>query len=521
MKTNLFRTLRRLGFLFLAATAPVAMGGTNWIAPAHAEEAALKGGTLRVALLSDMTNYDPQQFSTVNFHLVKNLYDSLIEYTPEGEAVPSLATAWQIAPDNTSVTVTLRDDVTFHSGAKLTSADVAATLAKAADPKRGKNVYATMSIVKDWTTPDANTVTINFKAPVPQRQITDLLQFTIPIEAAGIDTVETVPAGTGAYMLDSRAVGQGLTLKANPNYWRKGQPIAEKVNFTIFSEDASASAALESDAVDLIYGGTSRSAVRLKDAGYQMVRGPGPLVMVFRINSTRAPFTNAKFRQAFNYLMDREGMLRVGYAGLGEVVALPWAPASPAFNAAYTEEFAYNIDKAKELIAASGLTPAEMSNWKMLVWGNDEPSVVLSQILQSALAEVGINIELDVRQGAEYTEAQLAGDYDTTFGAVGNVQKFPSRVATNSIYRVVKNPVLKDPHPHADYVAAIAQVNTTSGPDEAVKASYDNLNRVLVNDAFAIPTNSYDTGLIVASPKLGGLSLDIDNLFVARTVGFQ
>jgi peptide/nickel transport system substrate-binding protein len=521
MKTQFLRTLRRLGFLFLAATAPVAIGGASLIAPAQAEETTLKGGTLRVAVLSDLTNFDPHQFSTVNFHLIKNLYDSLIEYTADGEAVPSLATAWAIAPDNQSVTVTLRDDVTFASGAKLTSADVAATLAKAADPDRGKNVYATMSIVKDWTTPDDQTITIHFNAPVPERQITDLLQFTMPIEAKGIDTVETVPAGTGAYRLDNRIVGQGLTLKANPDYWRKGQPIAETVDFTIFSEDSSASAALESGAIDLIYGGSSRSAVRLQDAGFQVLRGPGPLVQVFRINSTRGPFKNADFRKAFNYLMDRDGMLRVGYAGLGEPVALPWAPASPAFDAAYAEEFAYNPEKAKELFAASGLSPAEMSGWKLLVWGNDEPSVVLSQILQSALAELGINIDLDVRQGAEYTEAQLAGDYDATFGAVGNVQKFPSRVATNSIYRVVKNPVLKDPHPHPDYVAAIERVNTTSGPEADVKAAYDNLNRVLVESAFAVPVNSYDTGLVVAAPNLGGLALDIDNLFVARSVGFQ
>ena len=39
-----------------------------------------------------MTNFDPQQFSTVNFPLIKNLYDSLLEYTPDGKAVPSLAT---------------------------------------------------------------------------------------------------------------------------------------------------------------------------------------------------------------------------------------------------------------------------------------------------------------------------------------------------------------------------------------------------------------------------------------------
>ena len=124
------------------------------------------------------------------------------------------------------------------------------------------------------------------------------------------------------------------------------------------------------------------------------------------------------------------------------------------------------------------------------------------------------------RQGAEYIEAQLGGDYDATFGGVGNVQKFPSRVATNSIYRVVDNPVLKDPHPFPAYVEAIERVNTTAGPAEAVQAAYDNLNQVLVESAFAIPTNSYDIGLIVASPKLGGFTLDIDNLFVGRTIGF-
>jgi len=80
----------------------------------------------------------------------------------------------------------------------------------------------------------------------------------------------------------------------------------------IFSEDAAASAALESGALDLIYGGTARSAQRLSNSGYQLVSGPGKLVQVFRINATRGPFRNEKFRQAFNYLMDRANILRLG-----------------------------------------------------------------------------------------------------------------------------------------------------------------------------------------------------------------
>ncbi|RYE34840.1 MAG: ABC transporter substrate-binding protein [Hyphomicrobiales bacterium] len=506
---------RQFGITGLAL-AGVSLAGTF---PASAQQ--LKGGRLRVAVLSELANYDPQQLSTVNFHVIKNLYDSLIEYTPEGKPEPSLATEWTIAPDKTAVTLKLRSGVTFHSGTPFKADSVLATLQKGADPKRGKNVFATMSIVKDWSAPDDATVTVNFKAPVPERQILDLLQFLIPIDPKGIDTVETVPAGTGPYTLVNRAVGQSLTLKANPKYWREKQPIVQDLVFTIFSEDAAASAALESGAADIIYNGSSRSAVRLKGAGYQVTSGPGKLVQVLRINSTRGPFRNKAFRQAFNYLVDRANILRVGYANMGEIVALPWAPASPAVDASYIKTYAYDLDKAKKLIADSGVSPADAKAWKLLVYGTDESSVAISQILQGSLAKVGIAIDLDVRQGAEYTSALLGGDFDATFGAIGNVQKFPSRVATNSIYRTSGNPVLKDPHPHPAYVEAIAKVDAASGGAAEVKAAYDNLNKVLVDEAFAIPTNSYDVGLIVASDKIGGITLDIDNLFVARTIGFK
>ncbi|MDQ4136215.1 MAG: ABC transporter substrate-binding protein [Pseudomonadota bacterium] len=502
-----------LGLLLLAVAA-LATSVSAWAAD-------LKGGRLRVAILADMTNFDPQQFSTVNFPLIKNFYDSLLEYTPDGKAVPSLASSWEIAPDNTSVTVKLRNDVKFHSGAPFNAEAVATTLKKSADPQKGKNVYATMSFVKDWTVVDPSTIRLNFNGPAPERQVTDLLQFLSIIDPAGIDTVEQKPAGTGAYTLGERVVGQRIVLKANPNYWREKQPVSQEVVLTIFSDDAAATAALESGAVDLIYGGTSRSAVRLKNAGYQLVQGPGPLVQVFRINSTRGPFKNAKFRQAFNYLMDRQGILRVGYAGLGEVVALPWAPASPAFDKSYNTTYAYSIDKAKALLAESGLPQAEMNNWKLLVNGSDQPSVAISQIVQGSLARAGINIELDMKQGAEFIDALLAGRFDAVFGAIGNFQKFPPRVATNSIYRTANNPILGNPHPHPEYVAAIERVNTTFGSGEDVKAAYDNLNKVLVETAFAIPTNTYDTGLIVAAKNVDGFTPDIDNMLVARTIGFK
>jgi len=491
------------------------------VMPTLAPAQALKPGALRVAILADIANFDPAQFSSVNFPLIKNLYDSLIEYTAEGQAIPSLASAWQIGTGNTSVTLTLRRDVKFHSGAPFNAEAVAATLKKSADPKTGKNVYPTMSVVKDWTVVDPYTIRLNFNSPVPDRQITDLLQFLSPIDPAGIETVETKPAGTGAYTLAERVLGQRVRMVVNPNYWRPEKPLISEVTLTVFSDNDAASAALESGSVDIIYGGASRPALRLRNAGNQLIQGPGPLVQVFRINSTQGPFRNAKFRQAFNYLMDRNAILQVGYAGLGEVTALPWAPASPAADKSYNTTYAFNLDKGRALLKESGLSEAEMNGWKMLVNGGDQASLAISQVVQSTLAKVGVKVELDLKQGSEYIDALLGGKFAATFGGIGNVQKFPTRVATNSIYRTTKNPVLGDPHPHPAYVAAIERVNTTFGSGADVKAAYDNLNKVLIESAFAIPTNTYDIGLIVASPKVGGITREIDNMLVVRTIGLR
>jgi peptide/nickel transport system substrate-binding protein len=503
--------MRLLGLLLLALVSAGAAPG--WAAD-------LKGGTLRVAILADVNDFDPQSFLGFNFPLIKNFYDSLLEYTPDGEAVRSLAVAWPIAPDNRSVTLKLRSNATFASGMPFDAAAVSTTLKKAADPKLGKNVYATMSFVKDWTVEDAHTITLDFTVPVPDREITDLLQFLSIIDPAGIGTVETKPAGSGAFTLAERVLGQRVRMVANPHYWRPQEPILNEVVLTVFSDAEAASAALESGAVDMIYGAGSRSAVRLRDAGFQLIQGPGPLVQVFRINTNHGPFRNEKFRQAFNYLMDRAAILKVGYAGVGEATVLPWAPASPAADPAYDTSYAFNLDKAQALLKESGLSAAEMSNWKLMVNGSDQDVMAISQVVQSTLAKVGINIQLDLKQGPELVDAMLSGKFDAFFGGIGNVQKFPTRITTNSIYRTVNNPVLGEPNPFPAYVQAINRVNTTFGKPAVIKAAYDSLNQVLIQSSFGIPTNTFDVGLIVAAKNVGGITLDIDNMLVARTIGF-
>jgi len=501
----------------LAGVAGLGLGAV--VAPSVQAQALRGGKPLRIALLNDFVNYDPHQFSSQNASIMRNLYDTLIEYDDGGKPVPALAESFQIAADNMACTVVLRQGVAFHSGAALTSADLDATLKKVNDPKTGKNVFPTMGVVKDWTVVDDRTVRLNFKQKVPDRQVTDLLQFMFVIAKDTVDSAETKVNGTGPYTVAERQLGQRLKLVANPKYWRAGQPIVQEVAFTIFSDNESASAALESGAADMIFGGGARQAVRLRNAGFQLLQGQGQLVQVFRINTLRGPFRNERFRQAFNYLIDRAAILRVGYAGVGEVTALPWAPANPAADRSFDKTYAFDLAKGQALLKQSALSQAELNDWKLLVNSASEDSMAISQVVQATLKRAGIDVQLELKQGSEYVDALLGGKFDATFGGVGNVQKFPTRITANSIYRTVNNPVLGNPNPHKDYVAAIQRVDTAFGTDD-VKAAYDALNKALVEASFGIATNTYDVFLTVAAKNVGGFTRDLDSLLVLRTMGF-
>ena len=87
-------TLKRRSLLF-AAWATAVMAAAIPLLP---QVASAQGARIRVGILDDIANFDPHQFSFVNAVLIKNLYDSLLEYTPDGQGQPSLASAFRSRP---------------------------------------------------------------------------------------------------------------------------------------------------------------------------------------------------------------------------------------------------------------------------------------------------------------------------------------------------------------------------------------------------------------------------------------
>lgn len=140
--------------------------------------------------------------------------------------------------------------------------------------------------------------------------------------------------------------------------------------------------------------------------------------------------------------------------------------------------------------------------------GSNSGALQMLQIIQQSLSEIGFDLRITTLEAQAFRQRMLAGDFGMLFGGLGNSSKSPTRVATNSIYRTVDNPVLKDKVPQ-EYVDAVARAEAAGSEDEA-KQAYDSLNEVLSREAFAIPICSNVT-LIAHKPTVSGVARDVDD----------
>ena len=159
--------------------------------------------------------------------------EPLARFTPDGQIVATLAVAipskadGSVAADNTSITVTLRDDVVWSDGTPFTADDVVFTFEYCSDELTGCS--ADFSTVASVVADDDLTVTITFNDPQPY-PFNDFVGYTEPIisraqfqncigEGASACTDENfAPIGTGPYMVIETRPEDTVTYEYNPNY---------------------------------------------------------------------------------------------------------------------------------------------------------------------------------------------------------------------------------------------------------------------------------------------------------------
>src|SRR6266496_5723065 len=203
------------------------------------------GGSFISAQTTEATGLDPQLVPALSrSRRSPMMYSQLVRFDGDMNVVPELAESWQISPDGLAWTFKLRPGVKFHDGQEMTSADVKYTFDRLFEVSPGKSDFIAVDKVEP-----VGKYGIKFVTKEPFAGLLAALGgfWGFIISEAGIKKygdLNKAALGTGPFMLEDWKVEQQLTLKRNPNYFRKGLPYVDTLTVRIIPDEANIVAAL-------------------------------------------------------------------------------------------------------------------------------------------------------------------------------------------------------------------------------------------------------------------------------------
>ncbi len=359
------------------------------------------------------------------------MFNTLMRKNEGFDYVGELAQNVQTAPDGLSVTFTLHDNVKFHDGKPLTSADVKYTFDKlfASDSPKAPSFFATRDGIKQpfvsaVEAPDPRTVV--FRMPRPWLELFPSLVAVPVIPENSFETQAQKPIGSGAFKFARYDESQQVVdMEANDNYW-EGAPNIKHLRVKVILDANTQQAELVAGRVDLaINTALSPDAyVNLaKNPNLQLVQSPGVNVQYIGFNAESEYIKNARVRQAIAYAIDRESIIKNLLQGQARIAHSILPQESWAYS---PEQKIYNYDpaQAKKLLDEANFPDPDGDGPKMrfaqpLSFKISASNSVVRQfagVIQNSLKDVGIPVNIETLEDNTLREAQRNGQYQLTSG---------------------------------------------------------------------------------------------------------
>jgi peptide/nickel transport system substrate-binding protein len=309
---------------------------------------------------------------------------------------PELAESFDLSSDSRTLKLNLRKGVQFHTGREMTSDDVKWEIERSNDPKISAGVLRAFRILlTSVETPDKYTVILKSDQPWPA--VADYIHVMNILDQQTMATPDGKlnPVGTGPFKFQEYVQGDHLSMVKNPNYWKKGLPYLDGIRFQIFKDPQSMLVALEAGQLDAVDTPPIRDTARYQnDPNWQVVfNNIAGDSYVVTFNTNQAPTNNKLLRQAMSFALDRQRIADSVLQNVGAPKNIPYYPSSPAYDQAADHFYNFDLDKAKSLLAASGLSNVEM-DFNINATSDATEWSSISQIYQADLAKIGINITI-------------------------------------------------------------------------------------------------------------------------------
>jgi len=342
------------------------------------------------------------------FTILDHMVESLLELTPKGEIVPRLAEKWEISPDATEFTLKLRKGIKFHDGAPFNAEAVKVTFDRLLDPKVAIRYRFLVAPISTITVVDEHTVKMKTKMPFAAL-VSNLTHQATGIQSpeslkASWDKAVTKPVGTGAFLFKEWVPGNKFVMARNDNYWGK-KALLEEVTWRVIPDDASRVVALETGEVHASVRIPPFDIPRLKANPKLAVMDAASVRTIYLgFNALKEPFNDKRVRQAINYAVNKEAIVKHVLGGVGRVSDAAISPG--IFGYAPIKTYEYNIEKAKALLAEAGFPKGFETTLHPAV-GRYYMDASVCTAVAADLLKVGIKADIKMMEWGTYLPSIL------------------------------------------------------------------------------------------------------------------
>ena len=466
----------------LAGCAPAATPGGGG---ASAEPVA--GGTLTFGRVASVNSLDlHQQITANNAFAIDKVFEPLLSFNADGEIEPWLAEKYTVSDDELTYTFQLRKDLKFSDGTDVTSADVVFSLNRHLEVVGPLPLTAPIASIEAT---DAATIVIALSAPYTPF-LGELSQFSngiIPADFGGRTEEEffAAPIGTGPFAVDEWDPAGDISFVKNEHYWQEGKPYLDELVYSLVPEDTQLIQQLQSGQLGAIDQVNPAGVEELTaNAEVNVLESAGWTIEQVFFNTLDEHFADRNVRRAIAYALDREGIAAATTFGLADV-ANSLVP--PAIEYSANEEgyaLDYDVDAAKEALAASAY-PTGFETTLLIASGNAQRAQE-AQIIQDALAEIDITVNIESIDIAAFRERFRALDYEFMINSGVSDQPDPNGLITFQADPEGFSKSYWTSYTNPEVTELMHQGRTTAnGPER--EAIYLQIQEILANDVPYIP----------------------------------
>ncbi len=347
---------------------------------------------------------------TSRYGITETLYKLDDNLTPQ----PHLALSCDMV-DETTWQITLRDDVTFQNGEKMTAEAVKACWERTAE----KNARFNELLFIDSITDDGQTLTVTTTKPVPAF-INGLSEpLTGIIDVSDEASIATQPIGTGPFMVTDYEVRGDVQLARYDGYWG-GTPKIESAVYTVIADTNSLAMAQQTGESDVSVSMAGTSLSQFEDTSkYRVSSNTGSRGQIVHMNQDNVFLQDINVRKAISMSIDKENYANVLNNG-ASAPATGLYPDFMAYGADAGQGYAYDLDGARELLEQAGYTDSngdgirekdgQNLSLRIVTYSTKAELPIFADEMAAKLKEIGVDAKVEVYESV--TEQEASGDFD-------------------------------------------------------------------------------------------------------------